>query len=360
MLYVGMDIHKRFSQVAVIDQSGEVMDRRRLNHTPYEELTTYFNQFPKDTQVIMEPTCGWSWLSDYISNLGLEGILAHPLKVRLIAESQIKTDKVDALVLAQLQRTGFLPRAYLAPPEVRKLRELIRCRCRFVRLRTMLKLQIHALLDRLGISHQLSDLFGKIGRTFLENLKLESPYQENLFRLLRVIDLLTEEIKQIEKIIQSRVKKDPQTKRLMSIPGVGFILAYLFTSEIGDITRFASAKKLASYCGLVPSVKQSSNRLHYGHLTKRGNSLLRWGFIEAAHVAIRWNPELKAWASKIRAKKGSGVAVCAVARKLVNIVYQLLTQKRDYVKYPSDISKKTKTNRSSRPVLLLVVPPVAG
>lgn len=348
MLYVGMDIHKHFSQVAVIDQSGSVIDQRRLNHTPGEELTDYFNQFPKDTQVIMEPTCGWSWLSDCISSLGLEVILAHPLKVRLIAESQIKTDKVDAMVLAQLQRTGFLPKAYLAPPDIRKLREFIRCRCRLVQLRTMLKLQIHALLDRQGISHHFSDLFGKTGRAFLENLDLESPYQDNLSRQLRVIDLLTQEIKQIEKIIQSRVKKDPQTKRLMSIPGVGFILAYLFTSEIGDITRFPSAKKLASYCGLVPSVKQSSNRLHYGHLTKTGNSLLRWGFIEAAQVAIRWNPELKVWADKIKRKKGYGIAVCAVARKLVNIVYQLWTQKREYM------PRKIRANRSSRPDFRLV------
>jgi transposase len=334
--------------VAVIDQSGELIDQRRLNHTPFEELTDYFNQFPKDTQVIMEPSCGWSWLSDCISDLGLEVILAHPLKVRLIAESQIKTDKVDALVLAQLQRTGFLPQAYLAPPEIRKLRDLFRCRFGLVRLRTILKLQIHALLDRLGIFHKFSDLFGKTGRIFLESLDLESPYQDNLSRQLRVIDLLTEEIKQIEKIIQSQVKKDPQAKRLMSIPGVGFILAYLITSEIGDITRFASGKKLSSYCGLVPSVKQSSNRLHYGHLTKSGNSLLRWGFIEAAQVAIRWNPELKVWADKIKSKKGSGVAICAVARKMANIVYQLLTQKREYM------PRKIRTNRSSRPGFRLV------
>ena len=354
MLYVGMDIHKRFSQVAVIDPSGEVIDQRRLNHTPGEELTDYFNQFPQDTQVVMEPTCGWSWLSDCISSLGLEVILAHPLKVRLIAESQIKTDKVDALVLAQLQRTGFLPKAYLAPLEIRKLRDIFRCRFGLVRLRTILKLQIHALLDRLGIFHKFSDLFGKTGRSFLESLDLGSPYQENLSRQLRVIDLLTKEIKQIEKVIQSQVKKDPQAKRLMSIPGVGFILAYLFTSEIGDITRFASAKKLASYCGLVPSVKQSSNQIRYGHLTKTGNSLLRWGFIEAAQVAIRYNPELKVWADKIKSKKGSGVAICAVARKLVNIVYQLWTQKREY------LPRKIRTNRSSRPVRPLVVPPQAG
>lgn len=348
MHYVGMDIHKRFSQVAVLDESGEVLDQRRLSHTPCEELIKYFNEFPKDTQVIMEPTCGWNWLSDRITDLGLEVILAHPRKVRLIAESQIKTDKVDAVALAQLHRTGFLPQAYLAPPEIRKLRDLFRCRCGLVRIRSALKLRIHALLDRLGIFHDFSDLFGKTGRAFLDNLDLESPYKENLQRQLRVIDLLNKEIRQIEKIIRERVREDPQAKRLMTIPGVGFILAYLFTSEIGDISRFSSAKKLASYCGLVPSVKQSGSYLHYGHLTNVGNSLLRWGLIEAAQVAIRFNPQLKYWAENIRRKKGSGIAICAVARKLVNIVYQLLTQKRDYM------PRKIRTSPSSRPVRPMV------
>jgi transposase len=348
MLYVGMDIHKRFSQVAVLNESGEVLDQRRLIHTPCEELTNYFNQFPKDTQVIMEPTCGWYWLSDRMFDLGLEVVLAHPLKVRLIAESRIKTDKVDAVALAQLHRTGFLPQAYLAPPEIRKLRDLFRCRCGLVRLRTILKLQIHALLDRLGIFHNFSDLFGKTGRAFLESLELESPYRENLDRQLRIIDLLTKEIKEMEKKIGGQVRQDPQAKRLTTIPGIGLILAYLFTTEIGEVTRFRSEDKLASYCGLVPRVKQSGNSIHYGHLTKSGNSLLRWGFIEAAQVAIRYNPELKHWADKIKAKKGSGVAVCAVARKLVKIVYQLLTQKRDYE------PRKIRIHKSSRPVCPLV------
>jgi transposase len=348
MLYVGMDIHKRFSQVAVLDEGGQVLDRRRLNHTPCEELIEYFNQFPKATQVIMEPTCGWNWLSDRIRALDLEVVLAHPRKVRLIAESQIKTDKVDAVVLAQLQRTGFLPQAYLAPPEIRKLRDLFRCRCGLVRIRSALKLRIHAVLDRLGLFHDFSDLFGKTGRAFLDNLDLESPYKENLQRQLRVIDLLNKEIRQIEKIIRERVKEDPQAQRLMTIPGVGFILAYLFTSEIGDVSRFSSAKKLASYCGLVPSVKQSGSHVHYGHLTNVGNSLLRWGLIEAAQVAIRFNPQLKYWARNIRRKKGSGVAICAVARKLVNIVYKLLTQKRDYM------PTKIRTSPSSRPVRPMV------
>lgn len=132
-----------------------------------------------------------------------------------------------------------------------------------------------------GILHNFSDLFGKTGRGFLESLKLEYPYKENLERQLRIINLPYKEIKQIEKEIRRRIQKDPQALRLMTIKEIGFILAYLFVSEIGDIRRFPSVGKLASYCGLAPVVKQSGGFAHYGYLTKTGNTLLCWGFIEA-------------------------------------------------------------------------------
>jgi len=149
-------------------------------------------------------------------------------------------------------------------------------------------------------------------------------------------------------VIKSHAKENPQAKRLMTIPGVEFILTYLFLSEIRDINRFPSEEKLSSYCALVPSVRQSGGFIQRGDLVKTGNTLLRWGFIEAAGSAIRFNPELKYWADRIKAKKGAGVAICAVAPKLVHIVYQVLTQKRDYQ------PRKIRTHRSSRPVSNLV------
>ena len=164
MYYVGMDIHKKYSSVAVIDEQGVLVDRHRVDHRYREEVTGYFNQFPLKTQVVMEAPCGWGWLSEVLQDLGLEVKLANPSKVKIIAESQIKTDKVDALVLAQLLRTNFLPESYLAPKEQREARDLLRYRISLVHLRSGVKNRVHALLTRLGIYHSYSDLFGKKGR----------------------------------------------------------------------------------------------------------------------------------------------------------------------------------------------------
>jgi transposase len=275
MLYVGMDIHQRFSQVAVIDQSGVAIEQRRLNHTPGEELTTYFNKFPKDTQVVMEACCGWGWLSELLQDLGLEVRLANPSRVKIIAESQIKTDKVDALVLAQLLRTNFLPESYLAPKEQREARDLLRYRISLVHLRSGVKHRVHALLTRLGIYHSFSDLFGKRGRRFLSSLELSPVHRQSLDRYLGLIDITTKFIGEAEVEIRQVVKESEDGQWLLSVPGIGFILAYLILVEIGDISRFSSPGKLSSYAGLVPSVHQSGAKSYHGHLNKKANRYLQ-------------------------------------------------------------------------------------
>jgi transposase len=349
MFYVGMDIHKRFSQVAVVDETGDVIDQRRLNHTPCEELTFYFNQFSKDTQVVMEACCGWGWISELLQDMGLEVKLANPSGVKIIAESQIKTDKVDALVSAQLLRSNFLPEAYLAPKEQREARDLLRYRISLVHLRSGVKHRIHALLTRLGIYHSFSDLFGKRGRRFLDSLDLSLVHHQSLDGYLCLIDTTTKLIEETEVEIRKVVKESEDGKRLLSVPGIGFILAYLILVEIGDISRFPSPRKLSSYAGLVPSVHQSGTKSYSGHLNKKANRYLKWGMIEAAQKAKVIDPFLRRKAERIQRKKGGGVATVAVAHHLLIIVYHLLKEKREY--YPGKLRK----NMWGRPGSDLVV-----
>lgn len=308
MVYVGMDIHKNYSSVAVIDEQGALVGRRRVSHRYREELTGYFNQFPSKTQVVMEATCGWSWLSELLQDLGLEVKLANPSKVRIIAESQIKTDKVDALALAQLLRTNFLPESYLAPKEQREARDLLRYRISLVHLRSGVKNRIHALLIRLGIYHTYSDLFGRGGRRFLSSVELSSVHRRTLDGYLCLIDTINKLIGEAEVDIRKVVKESADGKRLLSLPGVGFILAYLILVEIGDIYRFSSYKKLCSYAGLVPSVYQSGAKSYHGHLSKKANRYLQWGMIEAAQKAKVIDPFLRRKAERIERKKGARIA----------------------------------------------------
>jgi len=348
MYYVGMDIHKKYSSVAVIDEQGALVNRHRVDHCHREELVGYFNQFPLKTQVVMEATCGWGWLSELLQDLGLEVKLANPSKVKIIAESQIKTDKVDALVLAQLLRTNFLPEAYLAPKEQREARDLLRYRISLVHLRSGVKNRIHALLTRIGTYHTYSDLFGKKGRRFLSSLELPSVHRQTLDGYLCLIDTTNKLIGEAEVEIRMVVKESSDGKLLLSLPGVGFILAYLILVEIGDINRFSSYKKLCSYAGLVPSVYQSGAKSYHGHLSKKANRYLQWGMIEAAQKAKVMDPFLRRKAERIERKKGARVATVAVAHHLLIMVYHLLKEHREYY------SSKLRPNLSGRPVLTLV------
>ena len=348
MYYIGMDIHKNYSSVAVIDRRGNLVERGRVEHRYREEFRAYFTRFPLKTQVVMEATCGWGWLSEVLQDLGLEVKLANPSKVRIIAESQIKTDKVDAEALAQLLRTNFLPECYLAPRELREARDLLRYRITLVHLRTGLKNRVHALLTRLGIYHSYSDLFGKEGRSFLSSLDLSLIHQRALDGYLCLIDTFNKLIKQAEEKIRKVVKESEEGQFLISLPGIGFFLAYLVLVEIGEIGRFPSEKRLCSYAGLVPSVHQSGSRSYHGHVSHKCNRYLQWGMIEAAQRAKGIDPFLRSYAEKIRRKKGASVATVAVARRLMVIVYHLLKERRPY--YPP----KLKRNPSGRPVLTLV------
>jgi transposase len=204
----------------------------------------------------MEATCGWGWLSEVLQDLGLEVKLANPSKVKIIAESQIKTDKVDALALAQLLRTNFLPESYLAPKEQRETRDLLRYRISLVHLRSGVKNRVHALLTRLGIYHSFSDLFGKRGRSFLSSLELSSVHCRALDGYLCLIDTTNRLIGEAEVEIRRVVKESEDGQRLLSAPGIGFILAYLILVEIGDMRSihtnfpFFLSQEALQLCGI--------------------------------------------------------------------------------------------------------------
>ena len=170
MVHVGLDMHKRFSEVAVLDGAGTVLDRCTLHHDDPARLAEYFRGFGRDGTVTVEATRSWYWLVDLLESEGLTVKLAHPARVRLIADARVKTDRIDAWVLAHLERLGFLPEAYIPPQEVRDRRELLRYRLGLVSLSTILKNRVHAMLAKLGINPKQTDLFGKSGRAFLDGL----------------------------------------------------------------------------------------------------------------------------------------------------------------------------------------------
>jgi transposase len=176
----------------------------------------------------------------------------------------------------------------------------------------------------------VTDLFGMRGRQFLESLKLGDGYQEALHGYLGLLDATEARINCLKKRLATCVKENPNAKLLESMPGVGVLLSQLIVAEIGEISRFASAEKLCSYAGLVPSLHQTGQTIYRGPCPKQGNKFLRWAMVEAAQVTARKDPLIKAFYDRIKRKKGPQKATVAVARKLLTIVYQILTKKEYY------------------------------
>lgn len=333
---MAVDQHKNYSKVVVLDNEGNFIEEEKLNHSDKQRMYTYFKSYPSaETRVVLEATGSWYWLVDLLEEADLKNIiLAHPYKTRIIAESKIKTDSIDAGLLAQLNRADLIPQSFLADKQTRSLREELRYRLSLVKIRSTLKCKIHSLLDKEGINLPLvSDLFGRRGLEWLKSLQLPPIPLNTLKGYLKLIEELTKLINQVDKSIKEKVKESLEAQLLQTIPGIGYFSSHLILSEIVDIQRFPSPKKLASYAGIVPSIHQSGNFTHTGKITKQGNKYLRWILMEASQKAQEKDPYLKTFYEKISYKKGKQKAKVAIANKLAHIIWQVLKYKQAYKPY---------------------------
>jgi transposase len=223
--WVGIDLHRRRSFVTAIDEQGEVSLRRRIANDPDEFLELLGD--PEGTHVVVEATYGWEWLADLLEDAGYELHLAHPLRTRAIAAARVKTDAVDATTLAQLLRAGLLPEAYIAPRELRDVRELLRHRVTLVAMRSAIKNRVHAILARHGVIHQHADLFGKAGRQFLATVELRPAPRQRIDSPLALLDDFDREIDVAGKEIDHQARADERVKLLWQIHGIGRYTAML-------------------------------------------------------------------------------------------------------------------------------------
>lgn len=239
--------------------------------------------------------------------------------MRLIAEARIKTDDLDAEVLARCLAAGFVAAVWTPPRPVRELRLLVGHRACLVKQKVMLKNQVHAVLVRQGLRPPASDLFGRQGRAWLERVRPSLPAAERIIldSALRGIDELQGRIDEVEGELCRRAQVREEIYRLLGIPGVDVFIALVLLAELGDPGRFPSAKKVASYAGLCPSVHASGKTRYTGHITKAGRRLLRWSLIQAAQLAVRRPGALQSFYLRLKRKKGHKIALVATARKLL-------------------------------------------
>ena len=353
MIYVGLDHHKSYSQVKAVNEAGKRVGSARLSND-YDEVKGFFKELGEPCKVVLE--AGWNWgrMYDWLANIEqIEEIqLAHPFRVKAIASAQVKTDSIDAETLAHLLRADMIPKAHIPCAETRKLREIVRQRLFLVRLRTMVKNRIHALLDRYhAVPPPRSDLFGKQGRNYLRKLELPSVGKEQLEQDIRLLEALFNEIKETESLLKKSLEGDRRMELLLTVPGLGPILAAVVALEIDDIQRFPTAPKLAAYAGLVPTTHASGGHVHHGRLMKQSNKWLRWALIEASWVAIRYDPYFRTHFKRRRLHKSAQMADVATARRLCEVVWHVLKEDRVYEARPP----KTQENRNHRKSLAALI-----
>jgi transposase len=282
-VYVGMDVHRKRSQIAVVDAAGDEQRNRNVPNDPVK-LVPILGVLPPGTPVAFEAAYGWGWLVELLEELELEPHLVHPSRCKAIASARLKNDKVDARTLAQLLRADLLPEAWIAPPEIRDLRALLRHRASLVRLATGLKNRVHAVLADRGITPP-SSLWATPGRAWLAALELPPTPRAIIEDCCGVLDALATPIARLEGEIAALAKPDPRVQALMALPGVGKLTAMTMLAEIGDIGRFPTARKLCAWAGLTPQVRNSDRKVRHGHITKQGSPWVRGILQEAAQTA---------------------------------------------------------------------------
>ncbi len=328
--YLGVDLHGKRTYLVLMDQNGEVKDRRRLLNS---EVGEYVAKLPLNTCAVLESTGNWSYMYDILA-AQLERVeLAHPKGVRAIAAARVKTDRIDATILAHLLRTNLLPTSYAAPLPTRELRDITRHRSKLVRERTRHKNRIHRVLSRYNIHSPCTDLFGKRGQEFLRETlpELSDLHQQIISDFLYMINCLNERIKQADQYIKQWSKTDPRAPLLMSMPGIGIYSAAIIIAEIAEIDRFPRAKELCSYAGLVPSTRSSDTRTYHGRITKEGSPWLRWIMVSASQRSALSSPRLKIFYDRIAQKHGKKTARVALARKMLSIVFFMLSRNQPFM-----------------------------
>jgi len=317
---VGIDLHRNRSHIAVIDEHGELTLSRRIvnGHEAFLEL---LGGLGGESQIAVEATYGWEWLAELLEDSGYDFHLAHPLRTRAIAAARVKTDAVDTKTLAHLLGADLLPEAYVAPRELRDLRELLRHRIALTAMRSALKNRVHAILAKHGITREHSDLFGKGGRQFLAELELREAPRARLDSLIALICDFDREIDATTSEIDQRAKADDRVDVLCQIRGIGPYTAMLIIAEVGEISRLRDARHLCAWAGLTPTVRSSDGKARLGHISRQGSPALRWALVEAAQKCTTGGGPLREQFERIAKRRGRKIAKVAVARQILTLSY---------------------------------------
>ncbi|KXB00043.1 hypothetical protein AKJ47_02875 [candidate division MSBL1 archaeon SCGC-AAA261G05] len=323
VLYAGIDVHKKTCHGVITDAYGKILKNGTFDNSDYG-IQNFFDGYG-DVEAVIEASYSWRPTYERLDEIGIDVKLAHPYKVRAIAEARIKTDKIDAGILAHLLRANLIPESYVPPKETRELRDKVRLRTQLMREKVRLENKIYAELEKNRIDLD-ENPFTKKGKEDLRELGIGS-----VDRYLVIHETVEEQMKVVSNELKEIADDSEEAELLMTIPGVGYFSALLFISEIGDIDRFSSPKKLCSYFGIVPSVHKSGKTEKYGRITKQGSGLVRWALTQCVWSHVRWaDSQLTRFYLRKRREKGKKTAAVATARKLLTVIYYMLKKREKF------------------------------
>jgi transposase len=339
--FAGLDVHKRVVEACIVDSTGNVVHRERfaLNRRTLELFATKILR-PTD-QVAFEATTNCWAVADSLRPHVARILVSNPLTTKAIAQAKVKTDKVDAHVLAQLLRCDFLPEVWQPDEATRRLRELTGRRSALVGQRTAMRNRIHSALAMRLIEVSRKRLFDAAGLEWLKTAEIDAQGRMLIDSDMRQLAFLDGEIALLDKELAQRGYASDQVKLLMTLPGVDVTTAEALLAVWGDFTRFRDADHAAAYLGLAPSTKQSAEHCYHGPITKRGNSTARFMLVEAAQHLDKHPGPLGVFFLRLLRKKNRNVAVVAVARKLARIAWLMLARNEPY-RYAIPKSTETK------------------
>lgn len=328
--FVGLDVHKRLVEACILDPNGQVLLRHRFTLTRKTLVEFAQKYLTAEDKVVLEATCNTWAVVAILKPFVAAVVVSNPLLTKAIASAKVKTDKVDALVLAQLLRCDFLPTVWEPDADTQELRRWTRRRASLVGEKTSIKNRLHSILATRLLPPPVDDLFGARGRAWLQMVDLDAEGRLQLDSDLRLLQGIEAELVALDRVLAPKAYADERVKLLMTLPGVDYTVAQTVLAALGDIKRFRSGDEAAAYLGLTPSTKQSADTCYHGPITKRGQSQARWMLVQAAQHVRRHPGPLGAFFRKLAKRKNHNLAVVATARKLVVIALHMLTKNEPY------------------------------
>jgi transposase len=340
MLHAGLDLSRKRLDVCLLSEFGELVEEFAVvpDGDGLRGLVRRVGRHGAPVRGVLESMTGARFVHDTLEQLGWEVLIADAQKVKGLAPLACKTDKIDARVLALLSERDLVPAVWLPDPRIRSEREQARFRLHLVKHKSMLKHRIHSTMLSFGHPCPVTDLFGVEGRELLERCEIPDPWRQSVDASLDLIDYLERQIAEINRDLKASGADHPYVPLLLTVPGIGWVLAFTIASEIGDITRFPSAKKLCGYTGLCPRVRQSGESDRRGPLTKQGPKYLRWAMLESTMHALRHPAYAERYQrnkKRLGRQRGARVAQIDIARKLTEAIWHMLTNNQHFAPTPA-------------------------